>query len=383
MKDRKKILFNVSGSGFLSSNKGGAIEKIVANHINCLSEKYEVIVFGQLFPLNENVKVFPYNRKMYLNLNKRTLLNDVLFLIFGFLKMWKIKSDIIISTHVRNYLLSLIYSKIKKIPFIFWEFDHIFWTPPLTIIKRIYHRLISKSTVIVTISSEQKRRLIKQGISENKIKVIYNAVDTKKYHPLRKKSNKNYILNVAKFTERKNQLLLLEAFNNIITKYNNFKLIFVGPKGGAFTAPKDSVSEYYVKCLNYIKSKNLEEKVIFFENIKEEELIKLYQESTLFIFPSLEEGFGMALLEAMACGCACISNNIEPMTEILGEAGILINMSNSNTLSEKINLLLNNPELRRKLGKLARERAVSVFGLDKIHKQFEELLENYMGRVTS
>ncbi|MCD6219054.1 methyltransferase domain-containing protein, partial [Candidatus Calescamantes bacterium] len=248
--NKKKILFNVSGSGVLSSNKGGAIEKIVANQVNYLSEKFEVIVFGQLSPLNENVEVVSYNRRMYLN--KKSILNDVLFLIHGFWKMRKIEADIIISTHERNFVLSLLYAKIKRKPLIAWELDHVFWTPPWTTIKRFYHRLCLKSNLIITMSSEQKRRMIKQSIDHNKIKVIYNPVDTNKYCPLGKKSNTNYILYVAKFTERKNQLLLLKAFNNIVKKYDNLKLIFVGPKSGAFTGTKDSVSEYYVQCLNYI-----------------------------------------------------------------------------------------------------------------------------------
>ena len=80
----------------------------------------------------------------------------------------------------------------------------------------------------------------------------------------------------------------------------------------------------------------------------------------------------------MACGCPCISNNIEPMSEVLGQAGILIDISDVNLLSEKIMFLLDNYNLREKLGKLARERAVSHFSFKKIHKQFKEIIMEYL-----
>lgn len=371
--NRKKILFNVSGSGVLSSNRGGAIEKIVANQINYLSKEFEVTVYGQLVPLNENVKINPYNKRMYLN-----KLNDTLFLIYGLWKMRKIKADIIVSTHQRNFLLSLLYAKIKRNPLIAWELDHVFWTPPWTMTKKFYHSLINKTNSVVTMSSEQKRRMIKRGVDQDKINVIYNTINTDKYHPLDKESNGKYILYVAKITERKNQLLLLKAFNNIALKHTNLKLILVGPKSGAFTAMEDGGSGYYRQCLDYIKSNHLKHKVIFYERIEEDELISLYQNATLFVFPSLEEGFGMALLEAMSCGCPCISNNIEPMSEVLGQAGVLIDMSDVNVLSEKIIDLINDSKLRRELGKLTRERAISLFSSVKIHKQFQEILVRYL-----
>jgi len=373
-KNKKKILFNVSGSGVLSSNKGGAIERIVANQSKYFSDEFEVIIFGPLFPLNKNVKNINYDRRMSLNLGIKSFLNDIIFLILGLWKMRKINADIIVSTHERNFILSLFYAKIKKKPLIAWELDHVFWISPWTIIKKVYHYLVKKATLVVTESSQQKRRMIKQYIDSDKIRVIYAPIDIDKYYPLDKESNSNYILYVAKFTERKNQLLLLKAFNNIAKKYDDFKLVLVGPKRGAFTGAEDSVSEYYIRCMGYIKASHLENKVIFYENLEEEKLVKLYQEATLFVFPSLEEGFGMTLLEAMACGCPCISNNIEPMREVLGEAGILIDTSDVNLLSGKIMFLLNDPELRRKLGKLARERAVSLFSSDKIHRQFEEII---------
>lgn len=376
--NKKKILFNVSGSGVLNSNKGGAIERIVANQIKYFSDEFEVIIFGQLFPLNKDVKNINYCRRMSFSLGIKSFLNAIIFLILGLWKIRKINVDIIVSTHERNFILSLFYAKIKKKPLIAWELDHVFWTPPWTTIKKYYHYLVKKARFVVTMSSEQKRRMIKQNVNKSKIKVIYNPIDTDKYYPLDKESNRNYILYVAKFTERKNQLLLLKAFSNIIKKYDDFKLVLVGPKGGAFTGAKDSVSEYYIRCIGYIKANHLENKVIFYENLEENKLVELYQQARLFVFPSLEEGFGMTLLEAMACGCPCISNNIEPMSEVLGQAGVIIDVSNVELLSEKIIELLNNSELRKKLGRLARERAISVFSSDKIHEQFKEILVRYI-----
>lgn len=96
------------------------------------------------------------------------------------------------------------------------------------------------------------------------------------------------------------------------------------------------------------------------------------------MFPYLEEGFGMSLLEAMACGCPCIANNIESMSEALGPAGWLVNIENLDELIIAIETLLNNDELRQQLSCLARQRAISLFDRNLIGKQFSMLLNNFL-----
>ena len=268
-----------------------------------------------------------------------------------------------------------------------WEMDHIFWTPPITRVKKIYHSLINQTDRVIAISSAQKRRMIGLGINPNKIALIYGAIDTSKFTPLddedaETKETQNYILYVAKFTERKNHLALLKAFKKVISisglKYPNLKLYLVGPATGAFTSKGKEPSPYYMKCLEYVQKSSLGGRVKFYKDVSDEELIELYRHATLFVFPSLEEGFGMTLLEAMACGCPCIVNNIEPPSEIIGNAGCLVNAENPEELADKIEELLENTPLRNQLGALARQRAVSVFDSTLIGEHFKALLNEVM-----
>lgn len=369
------ILFNCIGLKPLFYKKGGAIQKLVGYQVNNLKNKYEIIIVGQITGNKEGIQLISCKETPLVSSVKRFIFHGFL----NFLKIWHIDGDIIISTHERNFFSSFVYSKLKRKPLIAWELDHVFWTPPLTSVKKLYHYLVRRVNYVIAISSAQKRRMIEQGISPDNIKIIHNVIDTEKFTPQSGEEEKeNYILYVAKFTERKNQLTLLKAFRYIIdrkdSKYSELKLYLVGPKSGAFTAKSEKAGSYYQKCLKYIHDTSLTQRVRIYENLEDEELIELYRHAILFVFPSLEEGFGMTLLEAMACGCPCIINDIEPPSEILGNTGLLIKIRKPVDLAQGIELLLENETLRKELGQLARKRAVSEFNLEKFGKKFEALL---------
>lgn len=258
---------------------------------------------------------------------------------------------------------------------IVWEMDHDFWVPPFSLAKRIYFKLINKVDRIITVSQTQKKRMIDHGVDPEKITVIRNFIDTKEFSPHPNKIDSNYILYVAKFAERKNQLLLLEAFKKIEKEHPHLKLYLVGPKSGAFTSKKTKGSPYYQRCLKYIRKYSLEEKVKIFENLSDEELIELYRDATLFVFPSYEEAFGMTLLEAMACGCCCLVNNIDTSLEIIGDARVAVNVNDSAAFAGQMELLLNNKALRKQIEEKARQRAVKVFDSKVAREQFKTLLK--------
>ena len=108
-------------------------------------------------------------------------------------------------------------------------------------------------------------------------------------------------------------------------------------------------------------------------------MIRLYQDAEAFVFPAVEEAFGMSLLEAMACGCACIVTDREPMNEIIHNAGVLCDMSDARILAEKIREILHNNALRELLRKKARQRAIELFHADIVHKQFHDIVCSYIG----
>jgi len=206
--------------------------------------------------------------------------------------------------------------------------------------------------------------------------VIYNAIDTERYRPMKSfvdaDNKKPYILYVAKMAPHKNQLILLKAFKILIEKGYDINLVLVGPKRAGFTSAK--VSEYYKECRDFINTNNLSKSVIFKEDVSQEDLIGIYQNAEVFVHPSIEEGFGLVLLEAMSCGLSCVVNNIKPLTEVIGDAGILSDGNDPKRLAEDIEKLINDENLRMILGKKARERAEKLFSWNIIGEQIDSVL---------
>jgi glycosyltransferase involved in cell wall biosynthesis len=123
--------------------------------------------------------------------------------------------------------------------------------------------------------------------------------------------------------------------------------------------------------MTFVRRNGLSERVIVGEGITEMGLVEAYRGAAVFVFPSVREGFGLALAEAMACGCACVSNDVDPMKEILGDTGLLVDATDPSELGKAIVAVLRDPELRRTLGRRARERVVRHFARNALNESFE------------
>ncbi len=124
------------------------------------------------------------------------------------------------------------------------------------------------------------------------------------------------------------------------------------------------------------KSLQIDNNVHFFEPQKN--IFEHYLESSIYVMSSRFEGFGMVLIEAMACGVPCVSFNCPfgPSDIITNEVnGFLVENGDSNALAEKLNLLIKDEELRIKMGKLAKEN-VKRFLPENIMLQWDELFKS-------
>ncbi len=158
------------------------------------------------------------------------------------------------------------------------------------------------------------------SIPENKIDIIYHGVDKKFFQPasteiinstLDKYSlkSKKYILNVSTLQPRKNQKKIIDAYSKLPKNIKDeYPLVIVGKYGWG--------CDEVVDKLRYMESNG---EARWLNNIVDQELFVLYQESICFVFPSLYEGFGFPILEAMASGTPVITSNIGAMKEIAGE----------------------------------------------------------------
>ncbi|OGK22980.1 hypothetical protein A2954_03820 [Candidatus Roizmanbacteria bacterium RIFCSPLOWO2_01_FULL_37_12] len=207
---------------------------------------------------------------------------------------------------------------------------------------------VEKAKKIIAVSKTTKKDVVKfYQISEEKIEVIYNGYERKaKSEKSKTKSPLNkYILYVGTLQPRKNINTLIEAFS--LFKKNNpeFKLIIVGKKGWLFDHIFKKVEEL-----------NLSKVVLFKGYVSEEVLSTLYQNAFCFVLPSLYEGFGIPILEAMSFDCPVISSFTSSLPEIGGDACLYFDPKNPGELAEKLSELSNNRKLRSELIKKGKER---------------------------
>jgi glycosyltransferase involved in cell wall biosynthesis len=147
-----------------------------------------------------------------------------------------------------------------------------------------------------------------------------------------------FILYVGLLEPRKNLPMLIRAYKRLIDGGENFKLVLVGRYGWR-----------YEELLRQINNLDLEGMVHFTGYVSQEDLPLVYNLSSLFVYPTLYEGFGLPALEAMACGVPVITTDVSSLPEIVGEAGILVPVNNVEALYGAMIAVLGDEDLRRKM----------------------------------
>jgi len=226
---------------------------------------------------------------------------------------------------------------------------------------------IKKADKIIADSQATKNDLVNfLKIKEDKIEIIHQGINRNIFKPLKTSkqrhfSNKKIILNVANHEERKNTLLLIKALEKLVYKFPDLILIRVGRENS--------------KILKEIKKLKLENRVFYFQNITENQLVELYNIADLFVFPSLKEGFGFPVLEAMACGCPVICSNVSSLPEVVGNATLMINPNDIDGLVQAIITVLNNDGIRKALIKKGFDQ-VKKFSWEKTAQEVFKVYEN-------
>lgn len=224
---------------------------------------------------------------------------------------------------------------------------------PASVINKLFFlscmKYINKATVIITDSDNTKEDLIKYfNCSSAKIHTIYPGVNDefkqlkvtkgnifKKYNI---PSGFKYILYVGSEAKNKNMEKLLESFSKL-EKENKLYLIKIGNVGDKSSRKKT------LKIIRKLKIKNI--KIIDF--VPEKDLILFYNSVSLFVYPSLYEGFGLPPLEAMACGCPVITSDISSLPEVCGDSAYYIDPHDVNNIGNAIKKVLNDESLREKM----------------------------------
>jgi glycosyltransferase involved in cell wall biosynthesis len=249
--------------------------------------------------------------------------------------------------------------------------DNLFWKYPQNYPKlwRKYFTWlikagIDKRTEIVTTSNYSKDGL--SIIFKNvKIKSIYQSSNTNYSgfnNPIKK-----FITHIGTFEKRKDLLTLVKAYKKLIdNKFLDYKLVLAGAKN------LNGYGRLYFDIKNFIDKYNLNDYIDIPGYINEKEIKKIYSESLIYVFPSLDEGFGIPLIESMKSEVPIICSDIEIFKEIGRDSVLYFEPSNHNDLYEKLNILINDSDLRKKLIKLGNEN-VKRFNGNNFLKEFEKI----------
>ncbi len=224
----------------------------------------------------------------------------------------------------------------------------------------------NKADLVIAISEQTKTDIITYlNINPDKIKVIYQGcapvfkeeITSEFIELTREKYNLplNFVLNVGTIEKRKNVLSIIKAIKEIDTK-----LVVIGKK-----------TAYFTEINTYILGNNLQNKVIFLENVELKELASIYRMASVFIYPSIFEGFGIPIIEALYSKTPVITSKGGCFSEAGGENTVYIDPLNTEEIKGELEEILANSE-KRELMKQKGFEFVQKFNDDIIAKNWIE-----------
>lgn len=229
----------------------------------------------------------------------------------------------------------------------------------------MYKLAVNLSDIILTVSNYSKQDIIDFfKIDDNKVKVIYNTyIPTKKSINKREKDRKyKTLFFIGTNFEHKNILAVIKAVKILVNKGYDIRFNIAG-----------SERKYTETLKQAIINDNLENYIKIWGRISYEQLKKLYQLADYYVFPSLVEGFGIPLLEAMNYGLPIISSNKTVMPEVIGDAGILIDPTPEN-FAEAVENLIKNPKLASDLINKGYQQ-MKNFSQENFNKSYSSLIQ--------
>ena len=310
------------------------------------------------------------------------------YIVFHSKKLWTLLG---LSKKLKDYKLDVFFSPTHYLPLSvsspsvisildvsYLYFPNLFKKKDLYQLKFWGGYSIRKAQKIITISNSSKNDIIKMyGVNSDKVSVVYPGIKELKTENLKLKSmeelkkkfgiSSSYILFVGTLQPRKNIIKLIEAFSKLKTENlklkDNLELVIVGRKGWQFE-----------EILNAPKKYGVEDRVKFLDSVTDEDLPSLYKNALCFCLPSLYEGFGLPILEAMQYGCPVATSNVSSLPEAGGDAALYFDPENAEDIKNSLESIIQSSELRDKLIKMGYEQ-VKKFSWEESAKQTLKVLE--------
>lgn len=289
------------------------------------------------FISKDNFEILKINAKLFRNTFFRTLLEQL------YIPYLAIKNNID-AIHSLHYSFPLLTLRAKNIV-TFHDMTFFLYPHVHTAIKRYYFKFfiwlgsiladriitVSESTLKDFLSIFTYRKECIKAIHLGKNDAFKPDLSKNKVDPIVRKHNihGDYLLFIGTIEPRKNIKNLILAFNKLAASGKDLKLVIVGKKGW-----------HYEDTFKLVKELNLSNKIIFTGFIDEDDKPYLISGCKIFIYPSIYEGFGIPVLEALSCGIPTITSNVSSLPEVAGNAAMLIDPTSTEQLYDAINKLL-------------------------------------------
>lgn len=238
--------------------------------------------------------------------------------------------------------------------------------------------VVKAASKLIAVSEFTKKDLVKKmSVPKEKITTIYEGIELEKFAKTYSSDQKElackkyqltkpFLLYVGTIQPRKNLVRLIAAFSNF--KKNNprdtTQLVLIGKLGWLYEdiikAPKEFAIEEDVRFLHFVETSDLQ---------------ALYQKAEAFILPSLFEGFGLPILEAMASKTPVLASNVTSLPEVVGDAGVLFNPEDITDIEKAVAKVLLDKKLQHKLVQKGSKR-VAEFTWQKAAEKTLKLFES-------
>lgn len=230
--------------------------------------------------------------------------------------------------------------------------------------------------LVTPVCSFNGRWEVELGAERERVRVIYNAIDTTRFTPHPKPAevaDRPTVITVANVTPFKDIITLIRAAALVRAQVRDVRFLVYG----SLTADP----AYADLCRERIQAMALDTTVYLAGHHSQPELI--YPQGDLTVLPSVSEAFPFTVLESMACGRPVVATNVGGIAEAIGETGLLVPPRLPAELANAILLLLQNPDRCHALGEESRERAVKVFQIQHLLAAYAEVYRKLASQQTS
>jgi len=241
----------------------------------------------------------------------------------------------------------------------FLEYPEFFTRDRVLQLSWTVRRTVRRAAQVLTGSEFSRRAIVKAyGVDEGKVTVVPNAAGPE-YRPISRAAAAAeagerfslptpFILSVGDLQPRKNQVGLIEAFARLVRAYPQLKHRLAIAGKPAWLADR---------VYRAARESGVADRIQFLGFVTDLDLLQLYNACDLFVFPSLYEGFGLPVLEAMACGRAVACSSAAALPEVVDSAAILFDPNSADEMARAMADLLLDAELRGRMERLGQSRA--------------------------